>query len=197
MYNQNMVDDHRKKQIIAGVLFLSIIIIVFVALKMSYNTRSKVVNTPVPTPTPIRNGKLFLATKNNKTNYLMTEKINLDVVGISKNEIIAGYDIVLKYDPKKVKYIDKVNSYDLFNLILRNNEKDGTITIIGYKNISQKMNAIFNNKKLLELSFAPVSKGMTKFEFLASNGSLSDSNLINGKNQDVLGEVKNALLLIK
>ncbi len=197
MYNQNMVDDHRKKQIIAGVLFLSIIIIVFVALKISYNTRSKVVNTPVPTPTPIRNGKLFLATKNNKTNYLMTEKINLDVVGISKNEIIAGYDIVLKYDPKKVKYIDKVNSYDLFNLILRNNEKDGTITIIGYKNISQKMNAIFNNKKLLELSFAPVSKGMTKFEFLASNGSLSDSNLINGKNQDVLGEVKNALLLIK
>lgn len=177
----------------------------FIWLVFYLGSRSKTSNlkggmssiiTSYPTaPIVLGNGKIYLKTKDGKNTYAVSEQINLVVYASSDEKSITGYDVVINYDPKKVKFI--INNNLLSNFQIFPYDGKGKFMLTGIKNISSNVSSVFVNTALTEIVFQPLVSGNISFlpEFIP--GSKKDSNLIDGGNKEVLGKVEGVNLTIK
>ena len=132
------------------------------------------------------NGSLTLTADKNKKIVSKGEIIQMTLTGNTKSSII-GYDVVVRYDPKKAILFNTKVIDTRYQIV--KTETSGEAIITGYLGTKETVPAMRNNKLLL-LSFRAVSKGESNIAlYIEKTTSRKDSNLINEKGGDVLNYV--------
>ncbi|QQG44208.1 MAG: hypothetical protein HYW86_05110 [Candidatus Roizmanbacteria bacterium] len=132
-------------------------------------------------------GSLTLLPNPSKKPLVAGETIYLNVSADSSNSSITGYDVVVKYDPSVVSYVSQKNLLSDFQVFAQND--NGKLSLTGIKKISVTSTVTFQNTVISELTFKALKSGKASFEIEFLPGSKKDSNLIDDKNNDVLGTV--------
>lgn len=199
------MDQQTKGHKLIYMIVIVFALLFFIWLIFYLGSRSKTSNlkggissiiTSYPTaPIVLGNGKIYLKTKDGKNIYTTSEQINLVVYASSDEKSITGYDIVINYDPKKVKFISNNNLLSNFQIFPYDGK--GKVMLTGIKKISSNVSSSFADTILGEIVFQPLASGNISFlpEFIP--GSKKDSNLIDSENKEVLGKVEGVSITIK
>lgn len=140
------------------------------------------------------NGLLSLQLKNGSLTASAGESISVLVLAKSTDPVV-GFDAVLNFDPKVLSYTTAQNLVPEFQLVPT--AKPGQVILTGTKKLSAKEAKVFNNTPVVEVSFKAVKSGQTRIEFEFAPGKTNDSNLMNTKSKDVLGEVSGITVVVK
>ncbi len=151
-------------------------------------------NQPVKTEaTPtvsVEAGRMQLQLDANTPSYTLGESIPVYIAANSAGKSIAGFDIVVSFNPELVGYETYNVSLPEFQSTVR--EQGNTISIVAFKKLSETGERILQDTKLATLTFKPKKPGVARFEIQFSPGSTKDSNLMTDEQgaKDILGTVK-------
>jgi hypothetical protein len=142
-------------------------------------------------------GVLGLSLKGTNTTYRAGQTVTLFVYADSKQSEITGYDAVLSYDTKKVRFesvksvLDGMDIYETEDVM-----EDGTAELIitGIQSLSAPKPFVFNNTALAEVTFVVLDSGPIDVSLVYEPGSQRESNLVTTHNQDILSSVVGARL---
>ena len=145
---------------------------------------------PVPTQQPYNmNNQAHLFLKSDRGPLFSSlEPMTVSVVANSNDRDIVSFDIVLLFDPKKVKYIEEKSTDPNFQIFTRPSE--GQLIITGVRKLGSTPSAL-PNTTLTELSFEPLVKEPFDIKLQFTPGNKKDSNLIDKESQDILQSVQN------
>jgi hypothetical protein len=209
-----MEDDKeiKNKMMLTGILSIVGIVLVvggimYVAqrkLPEKYKTQEKnllntIVHNAEPTQAPLT-GVMNMNVKSAKEAYKKGDLVTLTVSADSKNDHIAGYDVVLRYDPTLLK-VDKVTSLvegmDLYQASTPA-EVPGLqdLVVTGIQSISQKDPYVFANTPIAEVTFSVLKVGTANVDIVFTPNHTADSNLMNTQTQDILSNVEGLTLQI-
>lgn len=138
-------------------------------------------------------GSLWLEKSNQPLK--ISELITVTVYADSKRQPITGFDIVLSFNPEYTQFVSQKNLEENFDVFKTTDE--GLIHITAIKKLNSNALVLFDKTPLIEFTFQPIKSGKTDFTLIYSPGQKTDSNLINDKSEEVLGEVKNLEVSIK
>lgn len=199
MENQ-FVSSNKLTPIFFGII---IFIILIIALQISYKNLNPVqIKNILPTGSAldknIYTGILETKLNSQKTFFSKNEIIPIDIYGFSQNKNITGFDIVIKYDPKKIKYLSSKGILDNFVYVVKEDKKIGNLKITAFKKIDDTTSsAKLDETKLISLDFSGLVSGKHSLSMEYKKGESSDSNLITENNLDILGTVKNLYVEVK
>lgn len=144
---------------------------------------------------PVGKGKLMLQTAAGASAKVGVP-LTLTLVADSDNQSVAGYDIVLKYDPEVVMYNSNKSLIDDFDVVSR--KEDKTVTLIGFKKLSATTPQVFANTNVMEITFTPTKAGTASFEIEFVPNATTDSNLMieSAQPTDILGSVEGANITV-
>lgn len=128
--------------------------------------------------------------------YDLTSKVTypVGIIMDSGGKAIDGVDVVISYDPAKVKIVDStVTSASVFENIPANSAAGGKIRFSGLTFNAKPVSGIIGTFRI-----QPIAKGNVEFSFEFTPGSTTDSNIADHASaQDILGKVTNAKFTIK
>lgn len=176
--------------IILLALLFFIWLIFYLASRFNPSLLKGSISSTVPSATtiPLQKGKMYLKIKDDQSKMAQSGKVTVVVYADSDKMSISGYDIVLKYDSKRYKYLNYNNvqaDFQSFPFAAANK-----VTITGIRKLTSLDSVIFTDTALAEITFDIVVPGNVSFSLDFTPGSSKDSNLINDKNKDILGKVE-------
>ena len=132
-------------------------------------------------------GSLWLEKSNQPAK--VSEPITVIVYADSKHQPITGFDVVLSFNPEYTQFVSQKNLEENFDVFKTTDE--GLIHITAIKKLNSNVLVLFDKTPLIEYTFQPIRSGKTDFTLIFSPGQKTDSNLINDKSEEILGEVEN------
>lgn len=190
MEPQPPVTSSNNKLLIYGTLLIGVVALAFILLQSGVFTgknSSLLPGAPVSPPVAGGKGSLIVKTQEASTAYKAGQPVTVQVYADSADEEITGYDLVLQFDQKIVKYTANRAQFADFQSFVA--QKEGMVTITAVKKINATTPSVFKNSLIHEFTFQAVSPGNTSVTFDYVPGSKKDSNLINTKSEDILGKV--------
>jgi len=145
-------------------------------------------------------GLLGLSQKGGDKPVVRGQDVTLFVYADSQNQDITGYDAVLRYDNTQLEFKTVTSLIEGVDLYQTNDVAEGNLydlVITGVKSLTYQGQFLFNRTAVAEVTFRPLKSGEAKIAFMYEPGSNSDSNLIDGKNMDILSSVADLTLTIK
>lgn len=130
-----------------------------------------------------------------KAEYKLGELIIVQVLANSDNQSVSGFDLVVTYNPTKLKYMSNEVLDKDFQAITKNNK--GILKITAYKTTSDVGGKVFADKALVSLNFAPITTGEASISLMFAKNQTNETNLLNDQNEDVLTIIKSANITIK
>lgn len=178
---------------ISGVIvFFLIILAVFIVMnrKKPADFGKNILTPAVPSPTyaPQEKGVLSLKLKNGQTGFAVGQAVTVVVSASSDDKSITGFDAVLNFDPALLQYQSSFAqdpNFQVFSSI-----KDGKLMITGVKNLGVTDPTVLVDSPLVEVNFLTLKSGSANLDFEFKPPSKADSNLIDDKNNEVLGKVE-------
>lgn len=147
--------------------------------------------------TPVKQkvkGVLKVSTKDNKRNFKVGETVELLVSANSDNQSVIGYDVMLTYDATKLQFKETESMDPSFNMFTFT--KKGKVSLTGVKRVKPAVSTVMSGAPLGKVTLKALSAGPVKVSIDFIPNSLKDSNLMNGKNEDVLGGVEGVELVV-
>lgn len=141
--------------------------------------------------TPVKQkakGVLKISTKDNKRNFKVGDTVELIVLANSDNQSVIGYDVMLTYDATKMQFKETESMDPSFNMFTFT--KKGKISLTGVKRVKPAVSTVMSENPIGKITLKATSSGPVKVSIDFISDSLKDSNLMNGKNEDVLGGVE-------
>lgn len=159
-----------------------------------FDVASKKEKVPV---TPVKQkvkGVLKLSTKDNKRNFKVGDTVELIVSANSDGQPVIGYDAMITYDGSKLQFKESESLDPSFNMFTFT--KKGKVSLTGVKRVKPAVSTVMSENPIGKIILKTTSPGPVKvsIDFIAD--SLKDSNLMNGKNKDILGGVEGVDLTI-
>jgi len=140
----------------------------------------------IPTLTiPVLPGRFKLKTADDSFSYSVEEPINIDLYINTKNIPIIGFDLVLIYDPTRLKF-DQTKSLDSDFSVSAFRSAD-KLSITGYQKSMKSTGKVINENKVLTLQFQPLKQGKADLKLDFKPGKSSDSNITSHEYKDILG----------
>lgn len=175
---------------------LVLIFVLVVGLAFYLRTGKKYKETSVAPPVEVQPGVLSLATKEAKSQYNAGETVNLLVNADTAGKTIKGFDVVLNYDPKTVRYQNAVSMIDDMQIVAV--DLQGKLTVTGFKRLDRRDAKItLSGKPAVELTFVTLKGGEVNFELVHEIGSSRKSNLVSETGRQLLGKAEGTKLEIK
>jgi len=147
--------------------------------------------------TPVKqkdNGMIKISTKDNKRSYKVGDTVELIVTASSDKQPVIGYDVMLTYDETKLQFKESESLDSSFNMFTFT--KKGKVSLTGVKRVKPAVSTVMSENPIGKLNFKATSTGPVAVTIDFISNSLKDSNLVNGKNEDVLGGVEGVDLTI-
>ncbi|MBI4974032.1 hypothetical protein HZC27_05480 [Candidatus Roizmanbacteria bacterium] len=147
--------------------------------------------------TPVKhkdNGMIKISTKDNKRSYKVGDTVELIVTASSDKQPVIGYDVMLTYDGTKLQFKESESLDSSFNMFTFT--KKGKVSLTGVKRVKPAVSTVMTDNPIGKLSLKATSIGPIKVSVDFTADSLKDSNLMNGKNKDVLGGVEGVELVV-
>lgn len=128
--------------------------------------------------------------------YAFSSVIPVGIIVDSSGKAIDGVDVIINFDPKKVKVLDnKIAGANFFENIPVNNVDNvaGKITFSGLTFSPKPVTGIIGTFR-----FQPLVKGEVDFAFNFTLGSTTDSNIAGSETaKDILGSAPGAKFVFK
>lgn len=194
---QNQTEPQHPKinmiKFISGVIvFFLIILAVFIVVNRKkpsdFGENMLTPTVPSPTYTSQEKGVLSLKLKNGQTGFGVGQVAAVVVSASSDGKSITGFDAVLSFDPSLLQYQSSFaqdSNFQVFSSI-----KDGKLMITGVKNLGVTDPTVLVDSPLVEVNFLTLKSGSANLGFEFTPPSKADSNLIDDKNNEVLGKVE-------
>ncbi len=172
-----------------GAVGVVVLLLIFFGLRARLFSpqAAKTVSVPPAPPFTLGPGRLLLKTKTGESLFSVGQPITLVVVANSAGQPIAGYDVVVKYDPNSASFVSSKSLLDDFQAFPDKTASAAAITAVRKLNVS---NTPFTDTALAEFVFQPKSSGTLQFSLDFVPASTRDSNLIDETSKDILGGVQ-------
>lgn len=147
--------------------------------------------------TPVKQkvkGVLKISTKDNKRNFKVGDTVELIVSANSDGQPVIGYDVMLTYDSTKLQFKESESLDQSFNMFTFT--KKGKVSLTGVKRVKPAVSTVMAENPIGKIILKATSPGPVKVSIDFISNSLKDSNLMNGKNEDVLGGVEGVDLVV-
>ncbi len=190
MEPQPPVTSSNNKLFIYGALLIGVVALAFILLQSGVFTgknKNLLPGVPVAPTAAVGKGSLILKTQEASVSYTIGQPITVQVYGDSADEEITGYDLVLQFDPKIVKYTANKAQFADFQSFVA--QKEGAVSITAVKKLNAITPSVFKNSLVHEFTFQAVAPGNTSITFDYVPGSKKESNLMNTKSEDILGSM--------
>lgn len=147
--------------------------------------------------TPVKQkekGLLKISTKDSKRNFKVGDTVELVISASSNGQPVIGYDVMLTYDGNKLQFKESESLDSSFNMFTFT--KKGKVSLTGVKRVKPAVSTLMSENPIGKLILKATSPGPVKVSVDFISNSLKDSNLMNGKNEDMLGGVEGVDLTI-
>lgn len=137
-------------------------------------------------------GSLGLSPKGTATTYKAGDTVSLFVYADSKGQEITGYDAVLRYDSKRVRFESVKSVLEGMDIYETEDELDtgmSELIVTGIQSLSVTQPFVFTNTALAEVTFTVLQSGPTTIQLVYEPGSQRESNLITTHNEDIVSSV--------
>ena len=115
----------------------------------------------IPTVKPTQGSfdlKLF---ENEKISLLTGKELNIDLIADSNEKNIAGYDLVLSYDPSAFNFVKATS--DLADFKIYSYKRDSYLSLLATRSPQSQTSAVFTQTKIASLVFKPLKAGKYSF----------------------------------
>ncbi len=173
-------------------ILLAFFVLFLLGIFLLKNQRGLILKKTKVTPSKIQvqptkeKGRLFFE-PNLENFYLVGENLEIKIMADSAGEIISGYDVILNYDSKRLKFenaISFIGDFEILSKLSRNQ-----LWITGVLKLEAKLDKVFYSQPILILQFKTLKTGKVPVKiYYYKQGYLKDSNLMNNQTQDVLGK---------
>ncbi len=127
-------------------------------------TKAQVSNTPVPVNHPVVPGGSFnISIKENTRKFNVGRLLPVTVKGNSEGKEIAGFDVLITYDPS-VLLVSKVLPRESQFQISSFTKKKGQISITGTKVSASKTPTMLNDEDIVVVNFVTLKESSTTIE---------------------------------
>lgn len=125
------------------------------------------------------------------------ESITISVSASSDGKPVVGYDVVLTYDEKLVRYVSAKSLVSDFEL-LPGKATPGRVPLTVIKSLSSQTPTVLTNTPVIQAEFTTLANGAAFFNLEFTPGSTTDSNLIteDAASRDILGSVQGTTVTI-
>lgn len=147
--------------------------------------------------TPVKQkvkGVIKVSTKDNIRNFKVGDTVELIVSANSDNQSVIGYDVMLTYDATRLQFKESESLDPSFNMFTFT--KKGKVSLTGVKRVKPAVSTVMTGNPIGKVTLKATSSGPVKISIDFISNSLKDSNLMNGKNEDVLGGVEGVELVV-
>lgn len=145
----------------------------------------------------VTTGTLGLAPKGSATSYRAGQTVTLFVYADSKEQEITGYDAVLRFDPKKIRFESVKSVLDGMEIYETEDQLENGMSeliVTGIQGLGTSKPFVFNNTALVEVTFTVLDAGPISVDLMYEPGSQRESNLITTHNQDIVSSVMGTTL---
>lgn len=137
---------------------------IFLMLSNKKPVAEKVGNTAVsavPTAVPTQGSLNLKLSESGEISLSTGKEVIIDLIADSNGKNIAGYDLVLSYDPLALDFVEATS--DLTDFKIYSYEKDSYLSLLATKTLQSQTPTVFTQTKIASLSFKPIKAG--KFTF--------------------------------
>lgn len=142
-------------------------------------------------------GRIGLSVKGTTTRFTAGQTATFFIYADSKGQAITGYDAVLRYNTKQVRF-ESVNSVfdglDIYETEDSVSKDVSELIVTGIQSISAPDPFVLSNTALAEVTFTVLQSAPISIDVVYEPGSERESNLMTAKNQDILSAVIGAKL---
>ena len=181
--------------VILGFLAFIVLLFVFYLTMVKKSSTVKTTTTKIVPTMVVTKYKGFLELTPAKTDYKIGEMITVKVLASSDSQSISGFDLVVNYDPTKIKYMSNSLLDKDFQAIVK--DKKGVLKITAYKINDNAKNKVFDKTDLVDLNFAAIKASTANLSLMFAKNQTNDTNLLNDQNEDVLTRVTSTAVSIK
>lgn len=176
-------------------VFLVMLLVVYLTVVKKNN-----VTTPAPTNNVVipeaTKYKGYIELKPEKSEYKLGEQIVVKVIADSDNQTIFGFDLVVNYDPKTVKFVSSTTTNKKLQSIVK--KSLGGVNISAFKGMDGAIGEAYAGTEIATMIFAPIKADNTTISLKFAKNKTDETNLINDDlNEDTLTRVINTSVTIK
>lgn len=187
--------DKQKKIVMVTVVLLCIIFLIgvfsYMLLKNAQlSTQSQIQKTEQIAGQQLKTKSGFrLKVLNNRPT--IGNEVQVAVYANSGKQDVVGFDLAISY-PKILVYVGTSNNLEEFDIIetieddTELTEKSSKMIITGAKKIGNKKISVWNDNEIIQLKFKPVKPGIANLTFEMSPGSITDTNMFDNYNKDLV-----------
>ena len=187
--------DKQKKVIMISIIVLVIVIFVgifsYILLQNSQkNTQEQIKKTENQAGAQLKTKSGFRL-KVLTTEPQIGQEVRIAVYANSGKQDVMGFDLALSY-PEMLAYIGSSSTLEGYDVIetteenIIDDQKGSKIIITGAKQLGNNKSAIWDDSEIMILKFKPMRSGLANLTFEMSPGSLSDTNMFDNYNKDLV-----------
>jgi hypothetical protein len=176
-------------------VFLVMLLVVYLTVMKKPNV-SKVVPTKNVVLPEATKYKGYLELRPEKDEYKLGEQIVVDVLADSDNQTVFGFDLVVNYDPTKLKFISNTVTDQTLQSIVK--KSLGAVNISAFKGVDGAEGQVYTGTEIAKLNFAPIKAEKANISLKFAKNKTDETNLLNDTlNEDTLTRVINTSVIIK
>lgn len=193
------MEDKKHLYATIGLGFL-VFLVMLLVVYLTVVKKNNVTTTPTPTSNVVvpeaTKYKGYIELKPEKSEYKLGEQIVVKVIADSDNQTVFGFDLVVNYDPKTVKFVSSTTTNKQLQSIVK--KSLGGVNISAFKGMDSAMGEAYAGKEIATMIFAPIKADNTSISLKFAKNKTDETNLINDDlNEDTLTRVINASVVIK
>jgi len=166
-------------------LILGLIILNAVRTERARTTGEKLEQSESATGEQLKTKSGFRLKILNTSPIYKNEDIRLGVYANSASTDAVGFDLALSYS-KSLSYVGSESKLTGYDIIETTDTPLKKIIITGAKQIGNKKTEVWKDTQIMILTFKAQNTGIATVGFDLSPGSISDTNLFNNQNKDLV-----------
>lgn len=137
-------------------------------------------------------GRVGVMIKGTQATFRRGQVVTLYVYADSQAQEITGFDAVLRYNPKKIRFesvksiLEGMDVYETEDTVA---DDASELIITGIQGLGTQSPFVLNNTALAEVSFTVLAGGEIPIEVVYEPGSQRETNLITTHNEDIVSNV--------
>jgi Cohesin domain len=137
-------------------------------------------------------GRIGLSIKGTALRFSAGQTVTLFVYADSQKQEIMGYDAVLRYDTKQLRFenvksiFEGISIYETEDSVAENTSE---LILTGIPSSSSQGPFVFHNTALAEVTFTVLDSSPITIDVAYEPGSSRESNLMTPQNQDIVSSV--------
>jgi hypothetical protein len=198
--------DRRIVLLIAGLLLVVVLFILSVTLfnqkfgdplgkrgKDTDTKKSQATSPDLKKLQETKSGRMSIKLKDAKSAFKIGDTVTLVLNINSSGTPVVGFDGAVKYSSEFVSFQNQKNLLSDYKHFRKSTNEWVLLTAV--RDIDKKA-AKFDGTSVMEFSFKAEKEGKANFSLSLVPGSFQDSNLINEKSEDILGDVSGVSISI-